>query len=43
MLSAKFGGIGGSKNVIDTKGKRICGVKGKSSEHINQICFGISK
>ena len=42
MQTAKFGGNGGNKYVIETKGKKICGVKGKSSNHINQICFGIS-
>jgi len=42
MQTAKFGGNGGDKNVIEAKGKKICGVKGRTSNHIEQLAFGIS-
>ena len=42
MESAKFGGKGGDRHVIDSKGKHFCGVKGLAKEVITQICFGIS-
>ena len=42
MKTAKFGGQGGKEYVVETKGKKICGVKGKVSNHIEQLCFGIS-
>ena len=42
METARFGGKGGDRHVIDAKGKHFCGVKGLSKDVINQVCFGIS-
>lgn len=40
--SPVFGGNEGSLHVVQARHKRICGVKGLSSQMINQLCFAVS-
>lgn len=42
METAKFGGKGGDRSIVDAKDKKFCAVKGRYTDVINQLAFGVS-